>query len=958
MSFLAGGGAECGPSNALATLGKRLGQDNGLQRDRYGPAAGSSSSAGGAAAGPAGMRTQSSAQGRANTAAFFDVSGPRGPMPYDMSPLQQALPHHLHQQGLPADAQRAAFESSFRNAPPPLQQQMGRPAAASSGTMSAATPAWAQDFLQSGLQHSPQPAQQQVQTPTAASAMQRPIYSPQFAGAMGAGAIHWQSGSHFPGMQGGFHADSPHAAVHAAHQTQKQTTSEPAWATAFAEFDQQQQHEDVAQAEQQPQTEEPQQQQRPLNTIEDADELAQTAGRLMETIAHEEDTKFKQSRFLDLMRRLRDREAGIEGTDIVAKDPSAAAPLQHDVKGKGRAMPDTAIEEYQTRLRQQYQPSQRGMDLAGPAAMRAPSADAMAEMNAMWAEEDAVRERNAMRQGAFVGDAGDVAARMAEDDAAQREFERYQRLGAQIPGSHMADWSEPLGAEDIVGTGTAADAYTSYAPLPSGAFEELRRAAMREPLVQHPHPHAESSRQGEAAAEQRMEEEEEEEGAIKSTDDFVGRKWEGPTGRGRPGHQMNEWDALQRDWDEFEATSMGIRPVQAEPLNKPRSPSFSQFTSTQPQPYRFAPNNPYAGRTRHHLAHWDGLHKSYTTPAQHAGGLEDSVLEREAAVQDDPTNAQAWYDLGVKQQENEREGLAISALHRAVQLDPKLQGAWLALAVSYTNENDRPAALEAIVRWMDSVGEYADVLAAHRAAIDAADSYAQRDRQKPPRDGTLSPISDSGSAYSAYSPDGLSASAKHQRVTEALIALARHGSAQGKVDADVQVALGVLFNASEDYDKAVDCFGAALSVRPEDWLLYNRLGATLSNSGRSDEAIKYYHHALSLQPEFVRCHFNLSISYLNLKMYRETAQHIYTALNLQRAESASNNPASATTAEMKQQLGGEREGGVASSSLWETFRVSLELLNRPDLARLCAQRDIDLFDPNDFVDPEHEMAEA
>ncbi|KAL9940462.1 hypothetical protein V8E36_001167 [Tilletia maclaganii] len=38
MSFL-GGGAECGPSNPLATLGKRLGQDNGLQRDRYGPAA-------------------------------------------------------------------------------------------------------------------------------------------------------------------------------------------------------------------------------------------------------------------------------------------------------------------------------------------------------------------------------------------------------------------------------------------------------------------------------------------------------------------------------------------------------------------------------------------------------------------------------------------------------------------------------------------------------------------------------------------------------------------------------------------------------------------------------------------------------------------------------------------------------------------------------------------------------
>jgi len=447
----------------------------------------------------------------------------------------------------------------------------------------------------------------------------------------------------------------------------------------------------------------------------------------------------------------------------------------------------------------------------------------------------------------------------------------------------------------------------------------------------------------------KVEDEEEEEDGIKSTDDFVGRKWEGPAGRGRHGIQTAEWDALQRDWDEFEATSMGIRPVQAESSNtstKQRSPSFSQFTSTQPQPYRFAANNPYQGRTRHHYAHWEGLHKSYATPASAVGNvLEDSVLEREAAVQDDPTNAQAWYDLGVKQQENEREGLAISALHRAVQLDPKLQGAWLALAVSYTNENDRPAALEAIVRWMDSVGEYADVLAAHRADVAAAEAkQGQQQQPQVPRDGSYSPIS-SGS----LTPDGLTASAKHQRVIEALVALARHGSTQGKLDADVQVALGVLFNASEDYDKAVDCFGAALSVRPDDWLLYNRMGATLSNSGRSDEAIKFYHHALSLQPEFVRCHFNLSISYLNLKMYRETAQHVYTALNLQRAETAANSQ----SAEM-QQLGKDREpGGVASGSLWETFRVSLELMNRPDLARLCARRDIDLFDPNDFLD--HEM---
>lgn len=280
--------------------------------------------------------------------------------------------------------------------------------------------------------------------------------------------------------------------------------------------------------------------------------------------------------------------------------------------------------------------------------------------------------------------------------------------------------------------------------------------------------------------------------------------------------------------------------------------------------------------------------------------LSEAALAFEAACRQAPDRAEAWKAAGETWAADEREVKGIRALERAVACGgPDGVGAWMSLAVAYVNEGQEMRALATLERWL---------------------SLAYPQLEAPAK-------------TSALKDNPWDSS---QQVIELFIRAAQAGpqarvpgqstELNDVVDPDVQVGLGVLFYSNSDYDKARDCFEAGLSARPTDFLLWNRLGATLANGGLPEDAIQAYRKALELRPTFTRATYNLGVSCLNIGCYQEAAEHLLAALDGQRTDDPDVARAAA--------------GDEGSANLWHTLRRALLCMvsgESRDMLCVCAE---------------------
>ncbi|KIY44415.1 TPR-like protein [Fistulina hepatica ATCC 64428] len=346
-------------------------------------------------------------------------------------------------------------------------------------------------------------------------------------------------------------------------------------------------------------------------------------------------------------------------------------------------------------------------------------------------------------------------------------------------------------------------------------------------------------------------------------------KWEAEFNQLMSSQREDTFDyssAMQHAWETSYPT----------PIDK--SIEFDEYGIPKLEPYVFEENNPYLQEPNRHSR----LNEAKSV-LERNGSLSEAALLLEAAIQENDLGEggyEAWILLGETRNMDEREDAGMRALLKGVEASSKSDhpdAGMLSLAISFTNESMDKASHTMLTRWLQT--RYPDC---------------------PVPESTLSALRTNATWDT------------HTRVTDLFLGLARRQHSQVTMDPDVQVALGVLFYTNAEYDRAKDCFESALSVRPRDYLLWNRLGSSLSNGNKPEEALGAYREALELRPTYTRAIYNVGVACLNIGAYKEAAEHFLSALSMQ-----------------------EPSGVKSSDQIWSTLRRALQAMDRRDLADLA-----------------------
>jgi tetratricopeptide (TPR) repeat protein len=224
----------------------------------------------------------------------------------------------------------------------------------------------------------------------------------------------------------------------------------------------------------------------------------------------------------------------------------------------------------------------------------------------------------------------------------------------------------------------------------------------------------------------------------------------------------------------------------------------------------------------------------------------EAIVALEAEVRLNENSSEGWRLLGQLHAQFDRDLDAIKCLEKGHACDQFNLDSMLALGVSLTNELDSIKAMEILKKWIGSNEKYHHLL-------------------------SELPLEEDPFGMPDYD---------FSRLKKQVMSLYHRASQVDPSDADIAIALGVLHNIDRNYAQAIDALLHAVELRPTDFTVWNKLGATMANSGLSREALECYHQALALKPNYARAWSNLAIAHTNLEEFDNASRFFLAALQL------------------------------------------------------------------------------
>lgn len=198
-----------------------------------------------------------------------------------------------------------------------------------------------------------------------------------------------------------------------------------------------------------------------------------------------------------------------------------------------------------------------------------------------------------------------------------------------------------------------------------------------------------------------------------------------------------------------------------------------------------------------------------------SGKYEMASQALQMAVQINPQNTVAWYNLGYNGQFFGDPGQSIAALHRALALDPGMYLAWFIMGNLYRQ-----------------AGQYVEAIEAFKSALRLDDRDAQI-------------WSNLGLAFSEIHRYDEAAAAYMEALKRDFGLVSAHNN------------LSVLLVQIGQLDGAVQSCERALAIDANNPSALSTMGTILAQRGQHTEAMAYFRRAITAQPSFWKAHSNL-----------------------------------------------------------------------------------------------------